>query len=258
MNWPICGQLLVTVTQSRYFLPLASILQLRLLGDDSRGRALSVIFQIRVTLNRVGESSSDISYFPGEGERIFWRLWLFYSKVNGSELDTHSPTHELLLLPRCPGRSLTITLGVWALGREVNGRRRRHSPRQVALCLTLPPRAAAQHPRRCASHNSNHPPGHRGSKLTRQLSPPDPEVAPLRGGSPALRCRGRARVEAPPPPRWLWRAGVVQRGCSPRARGQVGFSSVDCRGCRAGLGAPPPAWSQPSLPAASPRCPGEG
>ncbi|KAI4551830.1 hypothetical protein MJT46_018082 [Ovis ammon polii x Ovis aries] len=44
----------------------ASILQLRLLGDDSRGRALSVIFQIRVTLNRVGESSSDISYFPGE------------------------------------------------------------------------------------------------------------------------------------------------------------------------------------------------
>ena len=60
MNWPICGQLFVTVTQSRYFLPLASILQFRLLGDDSRGRALSVIFQIRVTLNRVGESSSDI------------------------------------------------------------------------------------------------------------------------------------------------------------------------------------------------------
>ena len=103
-------------------------------------------------------------------------MWLFYSKVNGSELDTHSPTHELLLLPRCPGQSLTITLGVRALGREVNGRRRRHSPRQVALCLALPPRAAAQHPQRCASHNSNHPPVHRGSKLTRKQSPPDPEV----------------------------------------------------------------------------------
>ena len=168
-----------------------------------------------------------------------------YSKVNGSELDTHSPTHELLLLPRCPGRSLTITLGVRALGREVNGRRRRHSPRQIALCLALPPRAAAQHPQRCASHNSNNPPVHRGSKLTRKLSPPDPEVAPCEAEvpprPPALRCRGRALAETPPLLRRIWRAGLVQRGCSPRARSQVGFSSGDCQGCRAGQGAPPPA-----------------
>lgn len=129
---------------------------------------------------------------------------------------------------------------------------RRQSPRQVALCLTLfPPRAAAQHPSRCASHNSNHPPGHRGSKLTQAA------IATGSGSSTFERrksCPGFPRPLSRAVPGWSPAPLSVDYGgqgwsnvdAALGARGPVGFSSVDCRGCRAGL------------PAASPRCPGEG
>lgn len=197
------------VSQHCYFLWLVLNLPSWLLKRlDSTCRALSVIFQTRVTLSPVGVFPLTSLILLLWGERIFWRLWLFFSTVYWGELDTHTlfslglqavhahPTPTPLFSWSTAVPSLrdiqALTPWVPALSRETDGKSMTETQAQPPL-RHPPPRAPE--PR---SYSKDHPPAKpvrvdlapaiiatkSGSSPWQSGSPAPASCAPLWGGCP--------------------------------------------------------------------------